>query len=171
METSNASRTGEGRSGDQRSGADTAQGRRADAKQVQRTLRESEKPAGAMPSSGEKGEGAARADADGGGRRGGRGDQKGGGEGAAFRFNPALMAPVPVAAPKASSNSDRLRALASEIAQKIVERVRVGKNAEGNAEFQIDLHSSVLAGLSIKVSGSNGRMNSSASAASSATTK
>lgn len=157
-DSSASARAGQGRSADQRAGADTAQGRRSDAREVQRALRQSEKPVGAMPASGEKADKGARTDADGGGGQGGQRDSKGGGEGAAFRFNPALMAPVPVAQPKASSNSDRLRQLASEIAQKIVDRVRVGKNAEGKAEFQIDLHSSVLAGLSIKVSGSGGRI-------------
>jgi len=34
----------------------------------------------------------------------------------------------------------------------------VGTNAAGNAEFQIDLRSTVLSGLSIKVSGGNGRI-------------
>lgn len=75
-----------------------------------------------------------------------------------FRLNPALMAPVPVAKPKDVAGSDRLRKLASEIAQKIVERVRVGTNAAGQAEFQIDLRSNVLAGLSVKVSGAGGRI-------------
>ena len=46
--------------------------------------------------------------------------------------------------------------MAQEIAQKIVERVRVGRNADGLAEFQIDLRSNVLAGLQIKVSGNKG---------------
>jgi flagellar hook-length control protein FliK len=65
---------------------------------------------------------------------------------------------VPVAKPKDTGPNARLRALANEIAQKIVERVRVGTNAAGQAEFQIDLRSNVLAGLSIKVSGGNGRI-------------
>jgi hypothetical protein len=75
-----------------------------------------------------------------------------------FRLNPALMAPVAVAQPKTIPGSDKLRALANEIAQKIVERVRVGQNSAGKAEFQIDLKSTVLRGLSIKVSGGNGRI-------------
>ncbi|MHA7632635.1 flagellar hook-length control protein FliK [Corallococcus sp. M7] len=78
--------------------------------------------------------------------------------GAGFRFNPALMAPVPVAKPKDTAGSERLRAMANEIAQKIVERVRVGTNAAGNAEFQIDLRGDVLNGLSIKVSAKNGKI-------------
>ncbi|WP_223635301.1 flagellar hook-length control protein FliK [Corallococcus sp. EGB] len=78
--------------------------------------------------------------------------------GAGFRFNPALMAPVPVAKPKDMAGSERLRAMANEIAQKIVERVRVGTNAAGNAEFQIDLRGDVLNGLSIKVSAKNGKI-------------
>jgi flagellar hook-length control protein FliK len=65
---------------------------------------------------------------------------------------------VPVAKPKPTAGSERLRAIANEIAQKIVERVRVGTNAAGNAEFQIDLRSDVLSGLSIKLSAKNGKI-------------
>jgi hypothetical protein len=106
---------------------------------------------------------AIRADADAGGGKGSGGggkDKKEGGTemGPGFRFNPALMAPVPVAKPKDMAGSERLRALASEIAQKIVERIRVGTNAAGNAEFQIDLRGDVLSGLSIKVSARNGKI-------------
>jgi hypothetical protein len=105
--------------------------------------------------------GALKTDADaGGGQGGGSKDGKQGGEAGAaaagFRFNPALMAPVPVAQPKA--NTDRLRAIANEIAQKIVEKVRVGTNGAGQAEFQIDLRSNVLSGLSIKLSAKNGKI-------------
>jgi hypothetical protein len=87
-------------------------------------------------------------------------DQQGkpGGAPSPFRLNPALMAPTPVARPRDMAGSARLRAVANEIAQKIVERVRVGENAAGKAEFQIDLRSNVLSGLSIKVSGSNGKI-------------
>jgi flagellar hook-length control protein FliK len=110
--------------------------------------------------SGQKG--ALKTDADaGGGQGGGNKDGKQGGDAAAaagFRFNPALMAPVPVAQPKPNTGSDRLRAIANEIAQKIVERVRVGTNGAGNAEFQIDLRSNVLSGLSIKLSAKNGKI-------------
>ncbi|NVJ05090.1 flagellar hook-length control protein FliK [Myxococcus sp. AM001] len=105
---------------------------------------------------------AIRANADAGGGKGGGGKDKkeGGAEAMApgFRFNPALMAPVPVAKPKDTAGSERLRALATEIAQKIVDRVRVGTNAAGNAEFQIDLRGDVLSGLSIKVSARNGKI-------------
>jgi hypothetical protein len=97
----------------------------------------------------------------GGGKGAGQGsqDQQGKpGAPAAFRLNPALMAPAPVARPRDMAGSARLRAVANEIAQKIVERVRVGENAAGKAEFQIDLRSNVLRGLSIKVSGSNGKI-------------
>lgn len=102
-----------------------------------------------------------KSDADSSGGQGGNKDQKGGGEASAaagFRFNPALMAPVPVAKPKPNAGSDRLRAIANEIAQKIVERVRVGTNGAGQAEFQIDLRSNVLSGLSIKLSAKNGKI-------------
>ncbi|HEX8440147.1 flagellar hook-length control protein FliK, partial [Archangium sp.] len=95
--------------------------------------------------------GALKADADGGGKGGGEGKDKKDGApelAAGFRFNPALMAPVPVAKPKPGAGSERLRAIANEIAQKIVERVRVGTNAAGHAEFQIDLRGDVLSGLS-----------------------
>jgi hypothetical protein len=106
---------------------------------------------------------AIRAEADAGGGKGSGGggkDKKEGGTemGPGFRFNPALMAPVPVAKPKDMAGSERLRAMANEIAQKIVDRVRVGTNAAGNAEFQIDLRSDVLNGLSIKVSARNGKI-------------
>ncbi|RKH10743.1 flagellar hook-length control protein FliK [Corallococcus praedator] len=113
--------------------------------------------------SAEKGEMKVDVNAGGGKGAGGGGgkekDEKGGQMAAAgFRFNPALMAPVPVAKPKDMAGSERLRQMASEIAQKIVERVRVGTNALGNAEFQIDLRGDVLNGLSIKVSARNGKI-------------
>lgn len=108
--------------------------------------------------------------AEGDGDRGGQGGsdsqrEQGGGQkdgslaAASFRFNPALMAPTPVAQPRETSNSDRLRAIANEIAQKIVERVRVGTNKAGASEFQIDLRGNVLGGLSIKISARNGKIN------------
>jgi hypothetical protein len=89
---------------------------------------------------------------------GGNSDQGSAGPPPGFRFNPALMAPVPVARPKDVAGSARLRAVANEIAQKIVERVRVGQNVAGASEFQIDLRSNVLAGLSIKVSSKGGKI-------------
>jgi hypothetical protein len=106
-----------------------------------------------------RGKGALKTDADGGGKGGG-GDKKDGNSemAAGFRFNPALMAPVPVAKPKPNTGSERLRQIANEIAQKIVERVRVGTNSAGNAEFQIDLRNDVLSGLSIKLSAKNGKI-------------
>jgi len=100
----------------------------------------------------------------GGGGGAGGGKDQGGGSGereaaaASFRFNPALMAPAPVARPRETTNSDRLRQVANEIAQKIVERVRVGTNSTGAAEFQIDLRGNVLSGLSIKISARNGKI-------------
>jgi hypothetical protein len=101
------------------------------------------------------------------GRVGERGDKKGdqGGQGkkkqpdGSFKIPPsALMAPPPLAQPKDSSPASKLRALAQEIINRIVERVRVGSNAEGLPEFQLELHSSVLAGLLIKVSSNRGRI-------------
>jgi hypothetical protein len=105
----------------------------------------------------EKGDLKTDADKGGGGKQQGGGDKKGDVP-QGFRFNPALMAPVPVAQKNTTVGSDRLRRIASEIAQKIVERVRVGTNAAGNAEFQIDLRSNVLSGLQVKVSAKNGRI-------------
>lgn len=106
--------------------------------------------------------GALKTDTESGGKGGGKDKEKDGKSGelaaAGFRFNPALMAPVPVAQPKPTGGSERLRAIANEIAQKIVERVRVGTNAMGNAEFQIDLRGDVLSGLSIKISARNGKI-------------
>ena len=101
-----------------------------------------------------------KADADKGGGGQGKNDGKGGEAAAAagFRFNPALMAPVPVAQANKSQGSDRLRRIASEIAQKIVEKVRVGTNQAGKMEFQIDFRQDVLSGLSVKVSAKNGKI-------------
>ncbi len=112
----------------------------------------------AQTSRGAKGE--LRTDADGGGKQGGGDgkDKRDGELSAGFRYNPALMAPVPVAKPKPTTGSERLRAIANEIAQKIVEHVRVGTNAAGNAEFQIDLRGDVLGGMSIKISAKNGKI-------------
>ncbi len=161
--------TAEGRVHDTRSSETRAESRREDARLGRDALSERGEAPGKGPSSGAgagalRGKGDLKSDADGGGKKdsGGGGDKNQGKDapfaGGGFRFNPALMAPVPVARPKETSASERLRALANEIAQKIVERVRVGTNAAGMAEFQIDLRSSVLAGLSIKVSGGNGRI-------------
>lgn len=92
-----------------------------------------------------------------GGSSGGKKDG-GGGVPQGFRYNPALMAPVPVAQKRDLAGSDRLRRIATEIAQRIVERVRVGTNATGQSEFQIDLRGDVLKGLSLKVSASGGKI-------------
>jgi hypothetical protein len=153
-----------GRSGDSQGTALRAEARREDARKGEGAFEEkgeaatSSRRGGATPG----GKSDLKADRDGGGQKnsgGGKDSQSGSGDvPPGFRFNPALMAPVPVAQPKQSSASERLRALANEIAQKIVKSVRVGTNAAGMAEFQIDLRSEVLAGLSIKVSGSRGRI-------------
>ncbi|MBE2250977.1 MAG: flagellar hook-length control protein FliK [Myxococcus sp.] len=145
------------------------EGRKADAAQGRAALEEAHESselsstgaaAGAGGARGEKGD--LKADADkGGGGQGGSG-QKDGKDSPAmqpgFRFNPALMAPVPVAKQKDVSGSERLRQVANELAQKIVERVRIGTNAAGKVEFQIDLRSDVLKGLSVKVSSHNGKI-------------
>ncbi len=93
------------------------------------------------------------------------GGKKGGGQGREERPDggfkippPALMAPPPVARPKETTAQAQVRALAQEIVNRIVERVRVGTNERGLPEFQIELRSSVLAGLFIKVSSNKGRI-------------
>lgn len=156
-----------GRQGDQSVVHSRAESRSTDARVTEKTLDErgeemnqssDNAAAGAQAS---RGKGAIKADADGGGKQGGGDgkDKKDGAELAAgFRFNPALMAPVPVAKPTHSAASERMRALANEIAQKIVERIRVGTNAAGHAEFQIELRGDVLSGLSIKLSAKNGKI-------------
>jgi hypothetical protein len=164
-DTAHAGRASEGRQMDQGVARTQAESRLEDAKGTSESLEErgdalskgSESAQGAQAS---RGKGSLKADADGGGKQGGDGQKKDGGAefAAGFRFNPALMAPVPVAKPKPTSGSERLRAIANEIAQKIVERVRVGTNAAGNAEFQIDLRGDVLSGLSIKLSAKNGKI-------------
>jgi hypothetical protein len=158
----------EGRQNDQGLAEVRAESRWADAKTTNEALDErgealskgGQQAGGAQASRG-KGELKAEADGGGGKQGGGEGKKDGGGAemaAAGFRFNPALMAPVPVAKPKPASGSERLRQIANEIAQKIVERARVGTNAAGNAEFQIDLRSDVLSGLSIKLSAKNGKI-------------
>jgi hypothetical protein len=140
---------------EQADGARGGQGRSSDAKQDRESLegKQSEKDGKAAAKGGMRGrEGANKTDADQGGQgQGGKKDDQGGNQNAmaaqGFRFNPALMAPPPVAKKNETQSSDRLRRLATEIAQKIVERVRVGTNAAGNAEFQIDLKGEVLNGL------------------------
>jgi hypothetical protein len=158
--------TASSRQADQSSNTRGAQSRGADAK-VSRERLEERKEAGESPtgtqSSGARGEkGDLKTDTDkGGGQH--QGGSKDGKDGAAsanpgFRFNPALMAPVPVAKTKEASGSERLRKVANEVAQKIVDRVRIGTNAAGKMEFQIDLKSDVLSGLSVKVSARNGKI-------------
>jgi hypothetical protein len=74
----------------------------------------------------------------------------------AFRMpSAALMAPPPLALPKDASAA-RMSSVTKEIVDKIVSRVLVGTNAQGASEFRIDLKSSVLKGLSIKISGGRG---------------
>lgn len=156
------------RQADQSGQTKSTQGRSTDAK-VSRERLEERKEAGESGASsqtaaaggarGQKGD--LKADADKGGQQqGGNKDNKDGAAAAnpGFRFNPALMAPVPVAKTKEASGSERLRKVANELAQKIVERVRIGTNAMGKTEFQIDLRSDVLSGLSVKVSAKNGKI-------------
>jgi flagellar hook-length control protein FliK len=158
----------QGRQQDQGVQQTRVESRLADAKTTDEALTErgdaltqSSENAAAGAQAGRGAKGSLKTDADGGGKGGGDGKDKKDGApelAAGFRFNPALMAPVPVAQPKPTTGSERLRALANEIAQKIVERVRVGTNAMGNAEFQIDLRGDVLSGLSIKLTAKNGKI-------------
>ena len=144
------------------------EGRKADAAHGRAALEEAHESSevsstGAAAAGGARGEkGDLKADADKGGGGQGGGGQKDGKDSPAmqpgFRFNPALMAPVPVAKQKDVSGSERLRKVANELAQKIVEKVRIGTNAAGKVEFQIDLRSDVLKGLSVKVSSHNGKI-------------
>ncbi len=166
-DSAQTSQAAQGRQKDQGVERSRVESRLADAKTTDDALSErgdaltqsSENAAAGSQASRSKG--ALKADADGGGKGGGDGKDKKDGApemAAGFRFNPALMAPVPVAKPKSTAGSERLRAMANEIAQKIVERVRVGTNAMGNAEFQIDLRGDVLSGLSIKLTAKNGKI-------------
>ena len=165
------SQTANSRQADQSGNARAAQGRSGDAK-VSRERLEERKEAGESSSSsasagasgasakGEKGDIKADADKGGGQQQGGGKDGKDGAAAAnpGFRFNPALMAPMSVAKQKEATGSERLRKVANELAQKIVEKVRIGTNAAGKTEFQIDLKGDVLAGLSVKVSAKNGKI-------------
>lgn len=156
------------RTADQSTSAKGTEGRKTDAKVSSDKLEERKESsdaasagrAGAASGKGEKGD--IKTDTDkGGGQQGGSGKDSKEGAAAAnpgFRFNPALMAPVPVAKQKEATGSERLRKVANELAQKIVERVRVGTNAAGRMEFQVDLRGDVLAGLSVKVSAHNGKI-------------
>ena len=165
-----ASQTANSRQADQSGNAKAAQGRSGDAKVSRERLDErkeagesssSSATAGASGASGKGEKGEIKTDTDkGGGQQGGGKDGKESGAAAnpGFRFNPALMAPVSVAKAKEASGSERLRKVANELAQKIVENVRIGTNAMGKSEFQIDLKGDVLSGLSVKVSAKNGKI-------------
>lgn len=161
--------TTSGRAADQGQAAGRSAGRHADARVSSSSLEERKEAsdsagagrAAAGSGKGEKGD--LKTDTD----KGGSSGQGGGGRdskdgapamGPGFRFNPALQAPVPVARAREASGSDRLRKIANEMAQKIVDKVRVGTNAAGKVEFQIDMRSDVLAGLSVKVSAHNGKI-------------
>lgn len=158
---------GQGRGADRASGRGKSESRKGDAAVTERTLKErssdGETSGVSALEGGRRDATPLRAQGDRGRGGGGKdGESKdGGGPQAGFRFNPALMAPVPVAAPKDTARLEKLRKLADEIAQKIVERARVGTNAAGQAEMQIDLRSTVLSGLSMKISCSGGRIRAS----------
>lgn len=154
------------RTSDQSSSASRTEGRSADAQTSNARLEDRKESSDSAASKLGGASGSARAekgdlktDADkGGGQQGGK--DKGGEAAAApaFRFNPALMAPVSVQKKNETQSSDKLRKAAAEIAAKIVERVRVGTNAMGKMEFQIDLKNDVLGGMSVKVSSKNGKI-------------
>jgi hypothetical protein len=153
------------RSSEQGMGEGVLEGRKFDARSSREAIEERKESSttpmstGGGRASSEKGDLKADADKGGGQQKGGGGqDSKDGSAAPQFRLNPALMAPPPVAQKKDTSGSDRLRKIAAELAQKIVEQVRVGKNSAGRMEFQIDLKSDVLAGLSVKVSSHNGKI-------------
>ena len=159
--------TTSGRSSDQIDGAARWSGRGQDSKVTNSRLEERKEGSdNANKNNGvgggakaEKGDLKTDADKGGGGQQGGGNKDKGDAQMApAFRYNPALMAPVNVQKKNETQSSDRLRKAASEIAQKIVERVRVGTNAAGKMEFQIDLKNDVLGGMSVKVSAKNGKI-------------
>lgn len=155
QEQQSAGRSADGRRSDARGGRERADARRREADA------QGSQPGASALSERAPGERNRRVGAAGSGEQsGGRGAGEGAGAGAAatFRLNPALMEPAPVAQQRAASGSDRLRKVANELAQRIVERVRVGTNAAGRAEFQIDFRQEVLAGLSVKVSAQHGRI-------------
>jgi hypothetical protein len=98
-----------------------------------------------------------RGEGDAGGRGGSEKDDQGEQRMAAFKLPPAaLMAPPPLARPRVEAN-DGLRGAAREIVEKIVQRVLLGTNEQGVPEFRMELKSSVLQGLSIRVSASRGK--------------
>lgn len=158
-----AARDGQGRAAgdalERRGKGSLEEGSRIEERDRERRL--GPRPGGARPveASGEDGGGAASG---GGGGQGGEAPGQRPGQGAAaapqFRLHPALLPPVPVAQARDTGGSERLRKVANELAQKIVERVRVGTNALGRVEFQVDLRADVLAGLTVKVSADRGRI-------------
>ncbi len=85
------------------------------------------------------------------GDKSGSDDSKKEQEPAPFRLPPAaLMEPPPIARPRNSGAS--MASATKEIIDKIVSRVMVGTNSQGFAEFRLELKSSVLKGLSIRIS-------------------
>ncbi len=103
--------------------------------------------------------GNARGDSGGSGDSGsGKDPRPGGGSDAmaSFRLPPAaLMALPPLARPKGEPGA-RLSGATREIVDKIVSRVLIGTNERGVPEFRLELKSSVLKGLLIRVSGGRG---------------
>jgi len=156
-----------GRAADQGAATSKSESRQTDAAHGKESLEERKESSDADSSNraagaagGKGGKGALKTDTEGGGQKGGgnKDSKDSNSMGPGFRFNPALMAPVPVKQKKEVAGSERLRKVANELAQKIVENVRVGTNSLGNAEFQIDLRGNVLSGMSVKVSAKNGKI-------------
>lgn len=159
--------TGNAKQSENAGAAQRSEGRSTDAKVSNEKIEERKEASDANATTqaegakamGEKGDLKVHADKGGSGGQGGSKDKDGSqGMGPGFRYNPALMAPVPVAKTKEASGSERLRKVANELAQKIVAGVRVGTNAMGKIEFQIDLKNDVLKGLSMKISCNNGKI-------------
>lgn len=162
-----AALAGQGREIEAAGQSASAEGRRGDARTNRERAAERQESSDSGSSgqggeAGKTGKGELKTDADkGGGQQGGHDSKEGGnqnGAPATMRFNPALMAPPPVAKQRDMAGSERLRKVAAELAQKIVERVRVGTNAAGRMEFQVDLRQDVLSGLTVKVSAHQGRI-------------
>lgn len=155
-----------GKSEEGMSSSRASEGRSTDSKKTNESLEEKGSANVGKGAKAMGGKGDLKADAEsgkgsggsGGGQKDSKQDGAAGAAPAGFRINPALMAPVPVAQKRDMAGGERIRRIANEIAQKIVESARVGKNAAGQAEFQIDLRSNVLKGLSIKVSSHQGKI-------------
>ncbi|MEW5743705.1 MAG: hypothetical protein AB1938_32635, partial [Myxococcota bacterium] len=115
--------TAQSRNADSAASTRSTEGRRGDAKVSSERLEERKEAgdsaaagrAAGASGKGEKGELKTDADKGGGGQQGGKDQKDGAGVAPGFRFNPALMAPVPVAKQKEATGSERLRKVANEL--------------------------------------------------------